>query len=128
VVKAVNIQNSLASLKPLKNRLKDTPEEEVGAAFAQLSKYDQGAVFTGSFDGESAWERHTKGDELVHVLAGSTRLTILTAEGEEKLALSSGMLAVVPQSCWHRFHSPDGVTLLTVTPQPTDHSLADDPR
>lgn len=128
MVKAVNIQSNLASLTPLRNRLKDTPEEEVGPAFARLAAYDQGAVFTGSFDGESAWERHTKGDELVHVLAGSTRLTILTGEAEEILELSSGMLAVVPQSCWHRFHSQDGVTLLTVTPQPTDHSLEEDPR
>jgi hypothetical protein len=38
------------------------------------------------------------------------------------------MLAVVPQGAWHRFHAPDGVTVLTATPQPTEHSFAEDPR
>jgi len=31
-------------------------------------------------------------------------------------------MIVVPQGCWHRFHSKTGVRLMTVTPQPTDHS------
>ncbi len=44
------------------------------------------------------------------------------------MTLKAGMLTVVPQGCWHRFHAPHGVTLLTVTPQPTDHSTAEDPR
>ncbi|USG62405.1 cupin domain-containing protein [Sneathiella marina] len=126
--KAINIQAELASLTHLRNRQKDMPEDVVGDAFARLAEYDEGAVFTGSFDGESPWERHTKGDELVHVLAGQTQLTILGEEGEDVLELQAGMLTVVPKSCWHRFKSPEGVTLLTVTPQPTDHSSAEDPR
>jgi hypothetical protein len=32
------------------------------------------------------------------------------------------MLTVVPQGCWHRFQAPHGVTVLTATPQPTDHA------
>ncbi|MEH6545651.1 MAG: cupin domain-containing protein [Sneathiella sp.] len=126
--KAIDIQAELSALTHLRSRQKDTPEDVVGDAFTRLAEYDEGAVFTGSFDGESAWERHTKGDELVHVLAGQTRLTILGEQGEYILELRAGKLAVVPKSCWHRFYSSGGVTLLTVTPQPTDHSLADDPR
>lgn len=126
--KAIDIQAELTSLTHLKNRQKDMPEKEVGAAFSRLAEYVEGAVFTGSFDGESPWERHSKGDELVHVLEGQTTLTILGAQGDDILELRAGMLAVVPKSCWHRFSSPNGVTLLTVTPQPTDHSAADDPR
>jgi mannose-6-phosphate isomerase-like protein (cupin superfamily) len=41
--------------------------------------------------------------------------------------MKAGMLAVVPRGRWHRFQAPDGVTLLTATPQPTDHSTAEDP-
>jgi mannose-6-phosphate isomerase-like protein (cupin superfamily) len=46
------------------------------------------------------------------------------------LTLGPGMIAVVPQGIWHRFDSPDGVTLMTATPQPTDHPAVhvDDPR
>jgi hypothetical protein len=31
------------------------------------------------------------------------------------------MVAIVPQGAWHRFEAPDGVTLMTATPQPTEH-------
>ena len=37
------------------------------------------------------------------------------------------MMIIVPQGCWHRFESEFGVQLMTVTPQPTDHTGADDP-
>ena len=64
----------------------------------------------------------------MHVLAGTAQLTILSDDGPETQALQAGMIAVVPQGLWHRFEAPDGVTLLTATPQPTEHSFADDPR
>jgi hypothetical protein len=36
----------------------------------------------------------------------------------------------VVSGVWHRFSSPGGLTLMTVTPQPTDHPPVhvDDPR
>ena len=119
---------TLATLPVLRGRGADTSEDEADAAFATLADFRDGGVFAGSFDGESPWERHTKGDELVHILKGRTRLTLLTDDGPQVLEMSAGMLTVVPQNTWHRFHAPDGVTVLTVTPQPTDHSTADDPR
>ncbi len=126
--KAIDIETVLKGLTPLEGRSEHTLEEDVAAAFATLANYDRGGLFLGSFTGESEWERHTVGDELVHVLSGHTFLTILSDSGEDMLELSAGMLMVVPQSRWHRFNSKNGVTLLTMTPQPTDHSKADDPR
>ena len=128
IVEAVHIESELARLPVLRGRQPDTPAEEAGKAFATLAEMGEGGVFAGSFEGESPWERHTKGDELVHVLAGETRLTLLTEDGPQELVMTSGMLTVVPQGTWHRFQAPDGVTVLTVTPQPTDHSTAEDPR
>ena len=128
MVKAVNIAAELGKLPVLRARSAETPEDEAAAAFATLAPLRDGAVFAGSFDGESPWERHPNGDELVHVLAGETRLTILNDDGPQVLEMSAGMLTVVPQGCWHRFHAPRGVTVLTATPQPTDISGADDPR
>ena len=118
---------ALAALPVLRGRSPDTPEDEAAKSFATLAACRDGGVFAGSFDGESEWERHRNGDELVHVLSGETTLTILTADGPEVLILKAGMLTVVPQGCWHRFQAPDGVTLLTVTPQPTDHARTEDP-
>jgi uncharacterized cupin superfamily protein len=128
MVKAVHIERELAKHPVLRGRKPDTPEEEAGKAFATLAEFGDGGLFAGRFEGESAWERHANGDELVHILAGETRLTILTDEGPQVLEMTGGMLTVVPQGCWHRFHAPKGVTVMTATPQPTDHSTADDPR
>jgi mannose-6-phosphate isomerase-like protein (cupin superfamily) len=40
------------------------------------------------------------------------------------------MTVIVPQGTWHRFHSPEGVSLVTATPKPTEHLTVDvdDPR
>ncbi len=119
---AISIADALAGRPMLDNRRPDTPAEEAAPAFATLADFREGGIFTGRFRGESAWERHRMGDELVHVLEGATTLTILTDGGAVDLELKAGMLTVVPQGCWHRFRSPDGVTVLTATPQPTDHT------
>ena len=128
MAKAVHIETELAGLPMLRGRRPDTPADQVGTAFATLAALGEGGVFAGSFQGDSAWERHTKGDELVHVLKGATRLTLMTEAGPQVLEMTAGMLTVVPEGTWHRFHAPAGVTVLTVTPQPTDHSTAEDPR
>jgi len=129
--KAVAVSDAIAPLPVLRNRRPETPGPEGGpeadAAFATLAETRNGGVFAGSFEGESPWERHVNGDELVHVLDGETRLTILTGDDRTVLEMKAGMVTVVPQGCWHKFLAPAGVTVLTMTPQPTEHSTADDP-
>jgi mannose-6-phosphate isomerase-like protein (cupin superfamily) len=80
--------------------------------------------------GDSAWERHPQGDELVQIVDGATTIDLITAEGKRTLPLRAGMAVIVPQGAWHRFHAPDGVTLMTATPQPTEHLTVEveDPR
>lgn len=127
MLKAVNIEDAIAPLPVLRNRRPETQSQESGSAFATLAKTATGGVFAGSFDGESEWERHCNGDELVHVLKGEAHLTILL-DGERKiLDMGAGTIAIVPSGYWHKFHAPNGVTLLTMTPQPTDHSTAKNP-
>ncbi len=86
-----------------------------------FAPYRDGAIFTAKFAGESAWERHPQGDEIVHVVDGTTTLHLMADDGPQSLALRAGMMAIVPQGMWHRFEAPDGVTLMTATPQPTQH-------
>ncbi len=128
MVKAIDVEAALATRPVLRGRKPDTPADEAAEAFATLAPFGDGAVFAGSFAGLSPWERHTAGDELVHVLSGETTLTILGDDGPQALEMKAGMLAVVPRGCWHRLHAPEGVTVLTATPQPTDLSTAEDPR
>jgi uncharacterized cupin superfamily protein len=127
MVKAVDVNAALADLAVLQIRGPDTTEEEAAAAFATLAPFREGAIFAGSFAGESPWERHQNGDELVHILNGETTLTIIVDGNRQVLEMAAGMLTVVPRGCWHRFQAPLGVTVLTATPQPTDISWAEDP-
>jgi len=99
----------------------DTSAEEVTAAFAVLAPLRDGGIFAGTFSGETAWERHSKGDELVYILDGRATLTIMMEDGPSSCTLTAGMLIVVPRGRWHRFEAPDGVTVLSASPQPTEH-------
>ena len=128
MIKAVDIKAELAGRPILGARGKETTEAEAKEAFAVLAPFRDGSIFAGSFSGESPWERHRKGDELVQVLEGATMLTIMTESGPQSFKLAAGMIIVVPQGHWHRFHAAERVTVLSATPQPTEHTRAEDPR
>jgi len=66
----------------------------------------------------------------VQIVDGSTTLHLMTDSGLETHELSAGMVAIVPQNTWHRFHAPKGVSIVTATPRPTEHLTVDveDPR
>jgi mannose-6-phosphate isomerase-like protein (cupin superfamily) len=128
MIKAVDIKAELAGRPVLCGRTTDTPADDAKAAFAVLAPFRDGSIFAGSFSRETPWERHQKGDELVHILDGAATLTVMTDGGPQSFEMTAGMLVVVPRGHWHRFHAPDGVTVLSATPQPTDHTVAADPR
>ena len=128
MTQAVDIEAALAGRSVLRGRTEHTSEADAEAAFATLAPFRDGGVFAGSFDGVSPWERHPNGDELVHILDGATTLTIIIDDEPRVFEMRGGMLLVVPQGCWHRFESPNGVTVLTMTPQPTEHTTEEDPR
>jgi mannose-6-phosphate isomerase-like protein (cupin superfamily) len=94
---------------------------EAATAFARLAEYRDGAVFVGHWAGASEWERHPVGDEVVMVLEGETTLVLVVDGAEQAQAMTGGQLIVVPKGTWHRFETPVGVKVLTVSPQPTDH-------
>jgi mannose-6-phosphate isomerase-like protein (cupin superfamily) len=122
---AIDIKATLATLNRLGGRTPDTPMDVFESVFAELASTETGGVYAGSFDGESAWERHPAGDELVQVIDGATRLIILDGQGgEQVLDMTAGMVTVVPRGHWHKFISETGVSVMTMTPAPTDHSTA----
>ena len=63
---------------------------------------------------------HLTGDELIHILDGTATLEIVGDDGPQPFGLRAGMIAVIPQRAWHRFHSSEGVTLMTATPSPSE--------
>ena len=118
MTEAIDINATLATLKFLEGR---TRFSDTKGTFARVAEYRDGAIFTGGFSGVSQWERHPNGDEIVQILKGSVTLSLITAEGTETLDLKAGMVAIVPQGAWHQFNAPEGVTIMTTTPQPTEH-------
>jgi len=127
----IDLTAELAKLTLLRGRTPQTTGADRVGSSAQPAPYRDGGIFITKFSGKGAWERHLKGDELVHILDGSTTLDIVAGDGPpQSFALRAGMVAIVPQGAWHRFISPDGVTVMTATPLPTDHIRqdVDDPR
>jgi mannose-6-phosphate isomerase-like protein (cupin superfamily) len=132
MITVLDLNAELGKLAMLRGRRPETTEAERKASggFATLAPFRDGNIFSAKFSGDGAWERHPNGDELVQVVDGSTILHIMTEEGPQSYALSAGMVVIVPQGAWHRFHSPEGVSLVTATPKPTEHLTVDveDPR
>ena len=130
MITVLNLKVEFSRLTMLKGRTPTSSETERQGSFARLAPYRDGAIFTAKFAGTSAWERHPKGDEIVQVVDGTTTLHLMTDEGKQSVTLSGGMMAVVPQNTWHQFEAPDGVCVMTATPQPTEHVRVDveDPR
>jgi mannose-6-phosphate isomerase-like protein (cupin superfamily) len=132
VVTIVDVKAELAKLSMLQGRRPDMTEADRKGtnAFATLTPFRDGNIFSAKFSGGGAWERHPNGDELVQVVEGETQFHIITDEGPQTHVLKAGMLVVVPQGAWHRFESAGGVCLMTATPKPTEHLTVDveDPR
>ena len=130
MITVVDLKAEFAKLTMLQHRTPTSTDAERERAFGRVAPYRDGAIFTAKFAGTSAWERHPQGDEIVQIVDGATTLHLITAEGRQSVTLRAGMLTIVPQNIWHQFEAPDGVCVMTATPQPTEHVRLDveDPR
>ena len=125
-----DLNAELAMLTTFRRTPHSTPAERKGSV-AQLASYRDGLLLAIKFSGTDHWERHLTGDELIHVLDGAATLEIVCDDGPPKsFELRAGMIAVVPQGAWHRFHSSEGATEIAVTPFPGETIELDveDPR
>jgi mannose-6-phosphate isomerase-like protein (cupin superfamily) len=130
-VRLIDLDAELAKLTMFHGRTPQSTMAERKGSSARLAPYRDGGLFVTKFAGTGHWEAHLPGDELVHVLDGAAVLEIVCDDGPPKsFALGAGMTAVNPQGAWHRFHSSDGVTLMTATPSPSKmiELDIDDPR
>lgn len=118
----ISLDEAIARLTFLGDRTPTTTDAEAEHAFARLADYRDSGVFVGHWAGSSEWERHAVGDEIVVVIGGRTTIFFLDGEVDRAAELAAGELVIVPQGTWHRFETPDEVTVLSVTPLPTDHS------
>ena len=99
-----------------------TPQTDSDHWFTTLASYRDGGMFVAHYAGTSEWERHPNGDEIVLVVEGATTLILLVDGKEHENQLTANEFLIVPQGVWHRFETPAGVKVLSVTPQPTEHT------
>ena len=59
------------------------------------------------FRGQTPWERHPAGDELLHVIEGAVEVTVLTDDGPVRRSVTAGSVLVVPCGAWHRQRAED---------------------
>jgi len=132
MVAILDLKATLAKMPMMQGRRPESTEAERKAtgAFMTLTPYRDGNIYSAKFSGRAAWERHPNGDELVQIVDGATGVDIIVDGKMETHQLTAGMTVVVPQGAWHRFHAPDGVSIVTATPRPTEHLTVDvdDPR
>jgi mannose-6-phosphate isomerase-like protein (cupin superfamily) len=124
VVEKKSLTEILKQLTHLSNR---TPEMaftgEADSAFTDIAPYRDGVISVGFYSGNSEWERHPNGDEIVMAVEGNTTLVLLVKGEQHSVTLNPGELVVVPQGHWHRFETSAQLKVMSVTPQPTEHSL-----
>ena len=130
MVTVIDLKAELRKLTLLRARTPQSSAYQKKESIVTLAPYRDGCVFASKFAGDSGWERHRQGEEIVQIIDGATTLHLMSDDGPQSIALQAGMMVIVPQGMWHRFDSPDRVTLITATPQPTDHPDVDveDPR
>src|SRR6266851_4793081 len=124
----IDLNAEAAKLTMFRGLTPQTTRAERKGSAAQLPRYRDGLLLLGKSAGTGHWETHPE-DELVHVLDGAATLDIVQKDGPQSFTLRAGMIAIVPQSAWHRFHSADGRTTMSAT-IPGDHIDldVDDPR
>jgi mannose-6-phosphate isomerase-like protein (cupin superfamily) len=120
--RAINLTAELNELPGLKGRTPQTPESALeGRAFGATYPYRDGYISTVKYSGTSAWERH-EGEEILLVAEGQGFLHIIDDDGfDVPRTLSTNLLIIVPAGVWHQIESHDGISLVTVSPQPTKH-------
>jgi mannose-6-phosphate isomerase-like protein (cupin superfamily) len=126
----IDLNAELVNLTMFRGRTPQSTMADRKGSGARLAAYRDGSLFATKFAGKGHWESHLAGDELIHILDGTATLEIMREDGPQSFALRAGMLAVIPQGAWHRFHSSEGVTLMTATPFPSEviELDVDDPR
>jgi mannose-6-phosphate isomerase-like protein (cupin superfamily) len=126
----IDLTAELAKLTMLRGRTPGSTMADRQGSAARLAPHRDGALTASKFAGKGHWERH-RADELIHILDGTATLGIVCGDGPpQSFPLRAGMLAVIPQGAWHQFQSPQGVTLMTATPFPSEvvDRDVDDPR
>ena len=108
----------------------NTTGEEADAAVRTVAQLDhQLTLGVMSYSGQTPWERHPGGDELLYALDGEVEVTVLTDDGPVHETVRKGSAFVCVKGLWHRQLARKSVSMLYGTATETSEvSFAEDPR
>jgi len=117
-----NILKAATDLPQL-NITSDLDIEEAMKAMKILGGFNQCMLGLVRFTGDTNWERHPEGEELLYVVSGKTNIKILENDKTTNIAAEKGQIVVIPKGVWHTQKPEPEVTLLFATPaEKTEHS------
>lgn len=82
----------------------------------RLGHHNDNSVGLGRYSGQSPWERHTNGDELLYVVDGEVDVEALTDAEPFRGTLRAGSLFLVPKGVWHQLTARPSATIFFVSP------------
>src|SRR6185295_11820556 len=77
----------------------------------RLGHHNDNSVGLGRYSGQSPWERHTNGDELLYVVEGEVDVEALTDAEPFRGTLRAGSLFLVPKGVWHQLTARPSATI-----------------
>jgi quercetin dioxygenase-like cupin family protein len=125
----VDLKAELANLEMFHGRTPATTFAERKGCASIPAPYRDGFLLLSRWSGgKTHWETHPA-DELELALEGTVVLDVVEADGPKSYTLGPGTMTVIPRDTWHRFHSADNHTGVSLT-LPSDHLDLDidDPR
>jgi mannose-6-phosphate isomerase-like protein (cupin superfamily) len=81
-----------------------------------LGSFNGSAMGLVSFSGQTGWECHPGGDELLYYLEGEAELCVITEAGDVSRKVKKGDVVQVPKGLWHSQRTLSPVRLFFITP------------
>jgi hypothetical protein len=88
MVPIIDLKAELAKLTMLRGRGPLDGAEKKKEAIVCLAPFRDGSIFASKFSGNSGWDRHRQGEEIVEVVDGAATLYLLTEDGRRSVGLS----------------------------------------
>lgn len=121
--------SDIANSLPLIRVTPDMSEKDGMEAITVLGHCNGSLMGLVRFSGQTSWERHPEGDELLHVISGATNITLLSDEGSIHYLAKAGAAVLIPRGLWHSQRPDPEVTLMFVTPSAgSERSTEEHPR
>ena len=81
MVTVIDVKSEIEKLTMLRERTPWSSGDQKREAIVRLAPYRDGSIFASKFSGDSGWERHRQGEEIVEIIEGATTLNLITDDG-----------------------------------------------